>query len=71
MSKNVHVEPVEGGWAVKHGADRARSYQSKEEAVRAGREIARHERTEHIVHNRDGRIEEKDSYGKDPFPPRD
>lgn len=26
---------------------------------------------EHVIHNKDGKISDKDSYGNDPFPPRD
>lgn len=70
MSKSVHVEPVADGWAVKQGSEQTRAYPTKEEALRAGRELAREQHAEHIVHRRDGRIEERDSYGSDPFPPR-
>ena len=31
---------------------------------------ARREKTAHIVHNEDGRIGERDSYGIDPHPPK-
>ena len=70
MGQSVHVEPVTGGWAVKHGSRETASYPTKEEAVKAGRELARKSRSEHIVHRPDGRIEERDSYSSDPFPPR-
>jgi hypothetical protein len=26
---------------------------------------------EHVIHGKDGRIQDKDSYGKDPNPPKD
>lgn len=26
---------------------------------------------EHVIHNKDGKISDKDSYGKDPNPPKD
>jgi uncharacterized protein DUF2188 len=32
--------------------------------------LARGNQSEHIVHGRDGRIRQRDSYGRDPFPPR-
>lgn len=68
--KNVHVEPADGGWAVKEGSSKSvGSYASKADAIKAGREIARKNGSEHIIHRRDGRIEEQDSYGTDPFPP--
>lgn len=62
-----------GGWAVKKGgASKAtKVHRTQEEAIQHGREIARSQKAEFYVHGRDGRIREKDSYGKDPLPPRD
>jgi hypothetical protein len=37
----------------------------------AAREIAREQKSGHSIHNRDGRISTKNSYGGDPNPPRD
>jgi hypothetical protein len=70
VSQNVHVEPALDGWAVKEGSKPAQSFQTKAEAVKVGRRLAQANRSEHFVHRRDGRIEERDSYGRDPFPPR-
>lgn len=70
MSRNVHVEPASDGWAVKEGSKPARSFQTKAEAVEVGRRLAQANRSEHFIHRRDGRIEERDSYGRDPFPLR-
>jgi len=50
----VQGEPVDGGFL------------RKEDAVRAGREAAIARRAEHSVHNLDGTIGEKNSYGPDP-----
>jgi transcriptional regulator with XRE-family HTH domain len=71
--KNVHTVPREsGGWATKvDGASRASAtFDTKAEAVAAGRERARNDRVEHLIHNKDGRISERNSYGNDPYPPR-
>jgi hypothetical protein len=46
-------------------------HRRKVEAVIAGREIARRLEVEHTIHREDGQISEKNSYGRDPFPPRD
>jgi hypothetical protein len=46
------------------------SYADKHSAVLAGRDIARRRRTEHVIHNLDGTIAERNSYGSDPLPPR-
>lgn len=71
MKKNVHVVPSNGGWDVRvEGNSGARHFPSQTEAIRAGRELARGNRSESIVHGRDGRIRQRDSYGRDPFPPR-
>ena len=68
-----HVVPnPSGGWDVKKGgADRASGhFETKSEAIDAGREISRNQGTEFRVHNRDGRIASSDSHGRDPDPPK-
>ena len=74
MGKNVHVTPhPEGGWqAKKEKAERASSrHPTQKEAMDRGRELAKKERSELVIHGKDGRIRDKDSFGPDPFPPRD
>ena len=70
--RNQHVVPHEEGWAVRGaGSRRATSvHQTQREAIDAGRQIARNQRTELFVHGRNGRIRERDSHGNDPFPPK-
>ncbi len=70
--RSQHVVPHEEGWAVRGaGSRRATSvHQTQREAIDAGRQIARNQRTELFVHGRDGRIRERDSHGNDPFPPK-
>jgi hypothetical protein len=46
-------------------------HRTKDMAVTAGREIARRLAVEHTIHLSDGKIGEKNSYGNDPFPPKD
>jgi hypothetical protein len=41
------------------------------EATERAREIAINQRSEVVIHRRDGRIRDSDSYGNDPNPPRD
>lgn len=73
--KDYHVVPNSnrGGWDVKReGADRSSGfYERKSEAMERGRELAKEQRTELVEHGRDGRIQDSDSYGKDPNPPKD
>jgi hypothetical protein len=42
------------------------SYPTKEVAVAAGRAHAQKDKTEHLIHNQDGPISERSSYGNDP-----
>ncbi|MXW41854.1 MAG: DUF2188 domain-containing protein [Acidimicrobiia bacterium] len=73
MSKNppVHTVPHNDGWANRReGSDRInRVYSTKKEAQQAGRAIAQRESTEHLIHNKDGKIKKRNSYGNDPHPP--
>lgn len=68
----VHTVPHGDGWANRReGAGRvSKTFPTKVEAQRAGREAARNEHTEHVIHKQDGTIGEKNSYGGDTFPPR-
>lgn len=71
---DVHVVPhTDGGWATrKDGAKRAGSrHETQQDAIRRGRDQARQEGAELIIHRRDGRIRDSDSYGPDPHPPKD
>ena len=72
-AKNIHVVPRNDGWIIrKEGASRATSvHETQRDAVEAGREIARNQSSELVIHGRDGRIRDRDSYGPDPLPPRD
>jgi Uncharacterized protein conserved in bacteria (DUF2188) len=51
---------------VEEGAEFGGSHGTKEDAVAAGRERARQDKTEHVIHNQDGTISERNSYGHDP-----
>ena len=69
----VHTVPVPNSkrWQnVRNGKQLSR-HNSKEVAEAAGRQIARELEVEHTIHNEDGVIGEKNSYGNDPFPPKD
>lgn len=68
-----HVVPRDGGWAVvKPGADRASSlHDTQKEAIEQARRTAEQTHGEVVIHGRDGRIRDKDSFGHDPCPPRD
>lgn len=73
MGKNQWVSPRENGWAVhSEGSSRdTKIFSTKAEAVAHARKIAKNQKSELIVQKKDGKIESKDSFGNDPFPPRD
>ncbi len=41
------------------------------EAIEEGRKISQHQCSEFVIHGKDGRIQQKDSHGNDPFPLKD
>ena len=70
--KNQHVALHSNGWAVR-GARNQRAtsvHRTQREAIGAARSIARNQGSEMIVHGVNGRIRERNTYGKDPFPPK-
>lgn len=70
--KGQHVVPSGDKWSVRRaGSSRASgTYNTQEEAVDRAKEIARSQGTELYIHGRDGRIRERNSYGRDPHPPK-
>lgn len=71
-TKGQHVVPKGGKWAVrKAGSNRASgTYGTQKEAIQEARKLAQNQRTELYIHGKDGRIRERNTYGRDPFPPR-
>ena len=69
----LHVVPKSGGWVVTaSGAGQpTQQFSRKEDAVQFGESVARRKRTGLIIHGRDGKIQDIDTYGSDPIPPRD
>lgn len=47
------------------------SSHTKEAAEEKSIRVAKKAGVEHVIHNKDGKISDKDSYGKDPNPPKD
>ncbi|WP_439412361.1 DUF2188 domain-containing protein [Enterobacter ludwigii] len=72
MGKNQHVVPHNGEWAVRgEGNDRVTStHRTQQEAIDAGRTIAQNQGSELVIHRPNGQIRDKDSHGKDPYPPK-
>lgn len=73
--KEIHVVPnaTRGGWDAKKPelSQASRHYERKKDAMEWSREQAKDQGRELIPHGRDGRIQNPNSYGNDPFPPKD
>lgn len=71
--KNQHVVPYKDDWAVR-GENNSRVtsvHENKSDAIDTAREIAQRNQSEVVIHRKDGIIQDKDSYGRDPHPPKD
>lgn len=71
--KDQHVvSNTKGGWAVRStGSERAsKVFDTQDDAIKHARHIAKKEKSDLYVHKKDGTIREKDSYGRDPYPPK-
>ena len=64
MKGDVETYHQDGRWKNKiEGNDRATTtHDTKQEAVEAGREMARQHEVEHIIRNLDGKIGERNTY---------
>ncbi len=74
MARSSHhvVHNSNGGWDVKRNGSQRSSghFETKEEAVTAGRQISQNQGTELVIHCMNGRIQASDSHGNDPCPPK-
>lgn len=70
-SKNQHVVPHNGKWAVRGEGNTkvTRQFDTQAEAIEFGRGISRNQESELLIHRPDGRIRARDSHGNDPYPP--
>lgn len=71
-NRNQHVVKHTLGWAVK-GAGNSRAtnvLDTQAEAIVIARGIAKNQQSELVIHGRNGRIREKNSYGNDEFLPK-
>jgi Uncharacterized protein conserved in bacteria (DUF2188) len=71
--KSNHVVLSHTGWAVKKsGADRAsRVFETKIMAIDYAIVLSKNEKTELFIHKSNGMIQNRNSYGSDPIPPKD
>lgn len=73
MKKKIHVVPHSKGWAIKvEGNSKASKLtETKKEAQSIGIIKAKVLKTDLVIHGKNGRIQDSDSYGNDPNPPKD
>ena len=69
--KPIHTVPTQTGWANKQGGKVTSGHRTKVAAQTEGHRQAVCNQTEHVVHNKNGQIGIKNSYGRDPNPPKD
>jgi hypothetical protein len=69
---NQHVVPRDGKWAVKGARSLKASSlcDTQAEAIAAAKKIAKNQGSEMLIHGRNGRIRERNTYGNDPYPPK-
>ncbi len=73
MGKNQHVVPSKNnGWNVKgEGNTKAtKHFDTKNPAIDYARNISKNQKSELVIHNKDGKIAQKDSHGHDSYPPK-
>ena len=72
MGKNQHVTQNGEGWQVK-GEVNSRAtklFDTQAEAVEYAKVIAQNQQSELFIHKANGEIRERNTYGKDPYPPK-
>jgi len=72
--KTHHVVPSpKGGWSVKKGgaSKASKTFNNKTAAINYARKVSKNQKSELIIHKKDGTIQRTASHGNDPIPPRD
>ena len=72
MSNQHVVKRDDGSWAVR-GAGNERDtsrHNTQADAIERARDIAINQRSEVVIHRRNGEFRDRNSYGNDPYPPR-
>jgi hypothetical protein len=70
--KNQHVVPHGNQWAIIGAGNKRNTLitDTQSEAINVARTIAQNQQSELFIHNREGQIRERNSYGNDNFPPK-
>ena len=71
---NIHTtyNKDAGNWRnIREGAGKpAKVFDTKADAQAAGRIMAKNSKVEQFIHNKDGKIGQRNSYGNDNYPPK-
>ena len=70
---NIHIVKRGDQWgALREGSKRVSgNFDTQAQTIQAGRKLAELGKGEILIHGENGRIRARDSYGNDPFPPKD
>ena len=70
--KQFHIvtSKTKNGWSVKSGGKTLSSHQTQVNANKSAIKKAKKVGGEVLIHGKDGKIRDKNSYGNHPFPPR-
>lgn len=70
--RNQHVVPKGSDWAIRGAGNSkvTKVVSTQKKAIQIARKIAINQGSEMLVHKRNGQIRERNTYGKDNFPPR-
>lgn len=70
--KNQHIVPKGNNWAVRGAGNEkvTKITPTQKEAIKTARNIAINQGSEMFIHGKNGQIRERNTYGKDNFPPK-
>ena len=70
--KDVHVVRHGDDWAARRpNTDRvSKVFDTQKRAIDYARDVAKRDHSELLIHNREGQIRQRDSFGNDPNPPK-
>lgn len=73
MGKNQYVVPTEDGWGVRgeNNEKLTKKFDKKDDAIDYAKDIAKNQQSELTILKKNGQIQNKNSYGNDPNPPKD
>ncbi|HMT01533.1 MAG TPA: DUF2188 domain-containing protein [Candidatus Absconditabacterales bacterium] len=72
-NQQVRVSPNDGGRKVQRPGNSKASYitATKLEAIERAKKMAQTQKLEMIIQKKDGKVQLRNSYGNDPYPPKD